>query len=38
MISTGSSHADRASPEAMLAQFETLSTTAPLSQGTMRCG
>ena len=28
MISTGSSHADRASPEAMLAHFETLSTTA----------
>ena len=33
-----SSHADRASPGAMLAHFETLSTTAPLSQGTMRCG
>ena len=33
-----SSHADRASPGALLARFETRSTTAPLSQGTMRCG
>ena len=33
-----SSHADRASPGALLAHFERLSTTAPLNQGTMRCG
>ena len=32
MISTCSSHADRASPGAMLAHFETLSTTATISQ------
>ena len=38
MTSTGSAHADRASPGAMLAHFETLGTTAPLSQATMRCG
>ena len=38
MISTGSSHADHVSPEAMLAHFETLSTTAPLSQGPCNAG
>ena len=37
MTSTCSSHADRASPGAMLAHFETLSTTAPLSRGTNSC-